>query len=80
MNCDDRSLYLPLLSLTDSGRSDPALAHRIINAYTLAFFDHAPQGKTEPLLNQTRSPYAVARFARWEITNNGTRAKRWSRN
>lgn len=69
MNCADRSLYLPLRSLTDSGGTDPALAHRIINEYTLAFFDHALQGKAEPPLNQTRSPYAVARFAQWGITS-----------
>lgn len=75
MNFSDRSLYSPLRSLTDSGRIDPALAHRIINAYTLAFFDHALRGKAEPLLNQARSPYAVARFVRWGITSTTARAQ-----
>jgi predicted dienelactone hydrolase len=75
MNFADRSLYSPLRSLTDSGPINPALAHRIINAYTLAFFDYALRGKVEPLMNESRSPYAMARFERWGNASTTARAR-----
>lgn len=65
MNFSDRSLYSPIRRFTDSGSIDPALAHRIINEYTLAFFDQTLRGKHEPLLNQSSQPYSLARFAQW---------------
>lgn len=65
MNFSDRSLYSPLRSLTDSGPINPELVHRIVNEYTLAFFDQALKGESEPLMNQVRHPYGVARLSRW---------------
>lgn len=65
MNFSDRSLYSPIRPLTDSGPINPALAHRIINQYTLAFFDHVLKGDNEPILSNARQPYSLARFIRW---------------
>lgn len=65
MNFSDRSLYSPIRSLTDSGPIDAGLAHQIIEAYTLAFFNHTLRGKDEPLLNETDHAYSVARMATW---------------
>jgi dienelactone hydrolase len=65
MNFSDRSLYSPMRSLTDSGSIDPVLAHRIINEYTLAFFNHVLNGENEPILSQAIHPYSLARFIKW---------------
>lgn len=65
MNFSDRSLYSPIHSLTDSGSIDPALAHRAVNEYTRAFFDHVLKGEPEPLLEQSHQPYAFARLKEW---------------
>lgn len=65
MNFSDRSLYSPIRRLTDSGSIDPVLAHRIINQYTLAFFDHVLKGWPEPLLNPSHQPWAPASFSKW---------------
>ncbi|SEI92368.1 Alpha/beta hydrolase family protein [Deinococcus reticulitermitis] len=51
----DAALYSPLLA--DPG--DAAQTHRLINAYTLAFFGEALQGEPQDLINlQTRFPAA----------------------
>lgn len=64
-NFTDRALYSPISRLTDSGSIDPALAHRIINQYTLAFFSQALNGQQDPFLNPARQPHAQAKFTRW---------------
>jgi len=53
----DRSLFSPIQKWTGRGDLGPATAHKIINAYTLAFFAHALNNSEEPLLEQDPSPY-----------------------
>ncbi len=63
-NFADRALYSPIRSLTDSGKIAPEQAMRIINAYTLAFFDESLNHTTEPLLHRN-PPYAEVRLEDW---------------
>jgi predicted dienelactone hydrolase len=56
----DLSLFFPRAD----GAPDPRRVHEIINAYTLAFFDHYLKGKPASLLSQSPSPYAEAAFER----------------
>ena len=56
----DLALFFP----RPDGATDPRRVHEIINAYTLAFFDHYLLGKPAPLLSQRPSPYAEAAFER----------------
>jgi predicted dienelactone hydrolase len=58
----DRSLLSPVRSLTGGGTLDPARAHAIINAYTLAFFSHFLNGKREALLDASTAPFPEVEF------------------
>ena len=65
MNFADRSLYSPMRKWTDSGVANPRQLHRIISAYTLAFFEETLLDKRELLLTQSSSPFPEAVFTRY---------------
>jgi len=54
----DLMLFFPQVP----GQIDKHLAHEIINAYTLAFFDRYLKGKDSPLLDQIPSKYKEVEF------------------
>jgi predicted dienelactone hydrolase len=58
----DRSLFSPLLSLSGRGSLGTKRAHAVINAYTVAFFSHFLNGKNEPLLETSPSPFSEVEF------------------
>ncbi|HWG58367.1 MAG TPA: hypothetical protein VN661_04895 [Candidatus Acidoferrales bacterium] len=62
LNYTDRPLFSPWRRLTDSGPLDARLAEREINAYLLAFFEKYLNGKPEPLLQGSSSPYTAVSF------------------
>jgi predicted dienelactone hydrolase len=56
-------LLTPLLSLVGfRGRINPRLQMKIVNDYTLAFFDHFLKGQPAPLLQPAASPFAQVTF------------------
>jgi predicted dienelactone hydrolase len=60
----DLPLWTPLTSaLGLTGPIDASRAHRIINAYTLAFFDHHLSGQAAPLLDGPSPDYPEVAFA-----------------
>ncbi len=63
-NFADRALYSPIRSLTDSGKIAPEQAMRIINTYTVAFFEESLKDENQPLLHRP-SPYGEVRFEDW---------------
>lgn len=56
----DIPLYSPLIPLIFGDRTDTKLAHRIINDYTLAFFEKTLKQTNPSLLNDSKSPYPEA--------------------
>jgi hypothetical protein len=60
-NFTDYALFSPIRRITDAGDIDPLRCMKIINAYTLAFFDKYLKQKKEPLL-EGPSPYPEAQF------------------
>ena len=58
----DLSLFYPRAK----GMTDPKVAHEIIKAYTLAFFDKYLRGKSTDLLKVGSAPFAEATFRAWE--------------
>jgi hypothetical protein len=68
MNFADRSLYSPLALRTDSGKISPALAHQIVETYTLAFFSKLLKGQKEPILQTVPSPFSAAKLEVFPIT------------
>lgn len=54
----DRSLFSHLRRFTGGGTLPAERTHTILNAYTLAFFEHTLKGKKQPLLDQDGSPYS----------------------
>ncbi len=61
-NYSDRPLYSPLKRLTDAGSINIQACMRIINSYTLAFFDQHLNGNPQPLLNGAGNDYPEAMF------------------
>jgi dienelactone hydrolase len=61
-NFSDRPLYSPLKRLTDAGPIDIRTCIKIVNAYTLAFFEQHLNQAAQPLLNETNSEYPEAVF------------------
>ncbi len=61
----DRSLFSPLASVSGRGSLDPARTHKIVNAYTLAFFMFELNGVREPLLETLPSPFSEVEFERF---------------
>lgn len=66
MNFSDRVLYSPDRKLAEAGTIRPELGHRIINAYTLAFFLETLYGIRQPLLHDPNSPYREVAMRRWQ--------------
>jgi dienelactone hydrolase len=60
-NFSDRALYSPFRKLTEAGSISPQRAHRIINDYTLAFFNQELNQQPDPLLREP-SAYPEAHF------------------
>lgn len=60
-NFTDYALFSPIRRITDAGDIDPLRGMKIINAYTLAFFDKYLKQKKAPLLEEP-SPYPEAQF------------------
>lgn len=61
-NYSDEALYSGSLGIGSSGKIDPQLAHKIINEYTLAFFNRHLLNRKEALLEAASSPYEAVRF------------------
>jgi dienelactone hydrolase len=61
-NYSDRPLYSPLRKLTHGGSIEARNAIRIVNAYSLAFFEEHLNGKAQPLLSRETSIYPEAHF------------------
>ena len=55
---------LPLFFPRDTATMEPARAHAIITAYTLAFFDQHLRGVTSPLLDAPAAAYPEVTFVR----------------
>jgi predicted dienelactone hydrolase len=64
MNFTDRALYSPFHHLTDCGPANPMMVHRIINAYTTAFFAETLRGEHEELLHRA-SPLPGSYVEAW---------------
>ena len=63
-NATDLPLWTPLTSAIGfTGPIDASRAHRIINAYTLAFFDRHLRGQAAPLLDGPSPDYPEVAFA-----------------
>jgi predicted dienelactone hydrolase len=60
-NFSDLTLFYPVRK----GQLDPRRAHEIINAYTLAFFDHYLKGRPSDLLTGPSSRFPEATFRSW---------------
>lgn len=65
MNFCDSPLYSRLKRFTGAGPIDAARAMRIVNDYTLAFFQQHLNGVHQPLLDGPSPDYPEARFRRW---------------
>jgi len=64
-NFCDSSLYSPVRRLTAAGSIDVRRAMRIINDYTLAFFNQQLNGRIEALLGGPAAQYPEARLEAW---------------
>ncbi len=63
-NATDLPLWTPLTSAIGmAGPIDASRAHRIVNAYTLAFFDRHLNGQPAPLLESPSSDFPEVEFA-----------------
>jgi dienelactone hydrolase len=60
-NFSDRALYSPFRRLTEAGSIVPGRAYRIIDEYTLAFFNEALNQTPAPLLHNA-APYPEVQF------------------
>lgn len=65
-NFSDRALYSPLRSRSQGGPIPPRRAYTIINRYVLAFFEHALNGTTEPLLEGNPDDMPEVQFEAWK--------------
>ncbi len=65
MNFCDSALYSPLERLTGAGPIDVNRAMRIINDYTLAFFNEFIIDRHQALLSGPAPQYPEAKFLRW---------------
>jgi dienelactone hydrolase len=61
----DRSRFWSLAKMSGRGSVAPGRVHRILNAYTLAFFSHFLRGSREALLQTEPSPYSEVEFHRF---------------
>jgi dienelactone hydrolase len=63
-NFADTPRYSPFTLITRAGPISPGRATEIINAYVLSFFRAYLEGRDEPLLNATTSPYPEVELKR----------------
>jgi pimeloyl-ACP methyl ester carboxylesterase len=63
MDYSDHPLYSPLKRLSSTSNVDPTLEQQIVNSYMLAFFEKSLNGREEPILEKSPSPFALANFS-----------------
>ncbi len=61
-NFSDQALFSPFRRLTDAGTVDAQRSMRILNEYTLAFFEQSLNGKSQLLLKRQPSLYQDVRY------------------
>lgn len=65
MDFTDRPLYSHIKKFTRTSKLDPKMGEEVYLKYTLAFFEQTLNGKSEPLLQTTPSPYPNVIFLRY---------------
>jgi predicted dienelactone hydrolase len=65
----DRPLYSRIKQVTKTSGVDPTFEEEVYNNYVLAFFEKTLNGKDEPLLNKTPSPYPNVVFFSYPSAN-----------
>jgi len=65
-NFSDAPLFTRLRRLTDAGKIDPRRAMKIINSYSVAFFEKHLAGKPAPLLEENESVFPEATLEKFQ--------------